>query len=140
MIGKNLPLWLIPTFAASKLTYEPLPQDDPKQRQPDIALAKRELSWSPKIALRRMKLQPRRNAIFDLDAPNLNDPVAISTTQTSRLNVNNDLTMAHVQLPFLKNFKTEKLFGMGEASISPSRTGRLPPASTPPGGQLRLAT
>jgi nucleoside-diphosphate-sugar epimerase len=40
------------TGSKSKLSYEPLPQDDPKQRQPDIALAKRELSWSPRIALR----------------------------------------------------------------------------------------
>jgi hypothetical protein len=53
MIGKNLPLWLIPVICCIEITYEPLPQDDPKQRQPDIALAKRELSWSPKIALRQ---------------------------------------------------------------------------------------
>jgi UDP-glucuronate decarboxylase len=52
-LAKTCPYGLSPTFAASKLTYEPLPQDDPKQRQPDIALAKRELSWSPKIALRQ---------------------------------------------------------------------------------------
>ena len=29
-----------------------LPQDDPKQRQPDIALARDELGWAPEIALR----------------------------------------------------------------------------------------
>ncbi len=29
MIAKNLPLWLIPVISASKLTYEPLPQDLP---------------------------------------------------------------------------------------------------------------
>ena len=30
----------------------PLPQDDPKQRQPDISLAKKELDWEPKVQLR----------------------------------------------------------------------------------------
>ena len=32
-----------------KLIYKPLPQDDPKQRQPDIEKAKKILSWEPKI-------------------------------------------------------------------------------------------
>ena len=36
----------------SKLTFMPLPQDDPKQRQPDISLAKKELDWEPKVQLR----------------------------------------------------------------------------------------
>lgn len=35
----------------SKITYQPLPQDDPKQRRPDIELAKKELGWEPKIKL-----------------------------------------------------------------------------------------
>jgi UDP-glucuronate decarboxylase len=35
----------------SKVIFQPLPQDDPRQRQPDIGLAKTELSWSPKIEL-----------------------------------------------------------------------------------------
>jgi UDP-glucuronate decarboxylase len=35
----------------SKLTFHPLPGDDPKQRCPDIALASRELGWSPKVSL-----------------------------------------------------------------------------------------
>ena len=39
------------TGSKSKLTLNPLPQDDPKQRQPDITLAKRELNWEPKIKL-----------------------------------------------------------------------------------------
>jgi UDP-glucuronate decarboxylase len=38
--------------AKSKLVFKPLPSDDPKQRQPDIALAKEKLGWSPKIQLR----------------------------------------------------------------------------------------
>lgn len=35
----------------SKIVYKPLPQDDPKQRRPDITLAKKYLKWSPKIKL-----------------------------------------------------------------------------------------
>jgi len=35
----------------SKLVFQPLPHDDPRQRQPDIALAKQKLDWEPKIAL-----------------------------------------------------------------------------------------
>jgi len=34
----------------SKITFKPLPQDDPKQRQPDISRAKQVLDWEPKIA------------------------------------------------------------------------------------------
>ena len=39
------------TGSKSKLRFEPLPQDDPKQRQPDISKAKRILDWEPKIQL-----------------------------------------------------------------------------------------
>ena len=35
----------------SRIERKPLPSDDPKQRQPDIALAKEKLGWAPKIAL-----------------------------------------------------------------------------------------
>jgi UDP-glucuronate decarboxylase len=35
----------------SKIVYLPLPQDDPKQRKPDISLAKKELAWEPHIRL-----------------------------------------------------------------------------------------
>ncbi|WP_179336948.1 UDP-glucuronic acid decarboxylase family protein [Winogradskyella ludwigii] len=41
------------TKSKSKITFMPLPQDDPMQRQPDISLAKKELNgWEPKINLR----------------------------------------------------------------------------------------
>lgn len=39
------------TSSKSKIVFEPLPQDDPKQRQPDIALAKKQLAWSPTVCL-----------------------------------------------------------------------------------------
>jgi len=40
------------TGSASMLVNKPLPQDDPKQRQPDISLAKQQLDWEPTIPLR----------------------------------------------------------------------------------------
>ena len=39
------------TQSTSKLCYKPLPQDDPKQRRPDISFAKSALDWQPKVAL-----------------------------------------------------------------------------------------
>jgi dTDP-glucose 4,6-dehydratase len=39
------------TGSKSKIAYEPLPQDDPKQRRPDISKAKRLLGWEPRIQL-----------------------------------------------------------------------------------------
>jgi UDP-glucuronate decarboxylase len=40
------------TGSRSSLVYEPLPQDDPRQRQPNIRLAKTQLGWEPQIPLR----------------------------------------------------------------------------------------
>ncbi len=40
------------TRSKSKLVFQPLPSDDPKQRQPDIRKAKEKLDWEPTIALR----------------------------------------------------------------------------------------
>jgi dTDP-glucose 4,6-dehydratase len=37
------------TGSDSKVIYKPLPQDDPKQRQPDITRAKEILGWEPKV-------------------------------------------------------------------------------------------
>ncbi|MBW3197572.1 UDP-glucuronic acid decarboxylase family protein [Marinobacter nauticus] len=39
------------TGSSSTLIFKPLPEDDPKQRQPDISLAKDRLKWSPTIEL-----------------------------------------------------------------------------------------
>jgi UDP-glucuronate decarboxylase len=41
------------TGSKSQLVFKPLPIDDPKQRQPDIALAKKALDWSPSVELKR---------------------------------------------------------------------------------------
>ena len=51
-IGQLAELVLEITGSASKVEHRPLPQDDPKQRKPDITLAKRELGWEPKVEVR----------------------------------------------------------------------------------------
>jgi dTDP-glucose 4,6-dehydratase len=40
------------TGSKSRIRYEPLPQDDPTQRRPDITKAKELLGWQPKVQLR----------------------------------------------------------------------------------------
>jgi len=39
------------TGSRSKIVHQPLPHDDPKQRKPDISLAKAQLGWEPRISL-----------------------------------------------------------------------------------------
>jgi UDP-glucuronate decarboxylase len=39
------------TGSQSKLAFKPLPADDPKQRRPDIGLARSKLGWEPKVGL-----------------------------------------------------------------------------------------
>ncbi len=39
------------TGSKSKLVFKPLPSDDPKQRKPDITLAKDKLNWAPKVSV-----------------------------------------------------------------------------------------
>jgi UDP-glucuronate decarboxylase len=41
------------TGSKSNVVYLPLPQDDPKQRRPDISLAKTVLDWTPKVSLKK---------------------------------------------------------------------------------------
>lgn len=40
------------TGSASRLVHRPLPENDPRQRRPDIALASRHLAWAPRTALK----------------------------------------------------------------------------------------
>jgi dTDP-glucose 4,6-dehydratase len=39
------------TKSRSKIVFKPLPQDDPKQRKPDITKARKLLRWEPKVPL-----------------------------------------------------------------------------------------
>jgi nucleoside-diphosphate-sugar epimerase len=40
------------TGSSSEIVFEPLPVDDPTQRQPDITIARQDLGWEPEIDLR----------------------------------------------------------------------------------------
>ena len=40
------------TGSRSTISFKPLPSDDPKQRRPDISLAKQALDWEPKVSLK----------------------------------------------------------------------------------------
>lgn len=50
-IGELAELILRLCKSRSRLIFKPLPQDDPRQRQPDIKLAQSQLGWEPKVAL-----------------------------------------------------------------------------------------
>jgi len=39
------------TKSKSRIQFKPLPQDDPRQRRPDIDLARKQLKWKPKVNL-----------------------------------------------------------------------------------------
>jgi dTDP-glucose 4,6-dehydratase len=59
------------TGSSSKIRHEPLPQDDPRQRCPDISKAKQVLGWEPVIELRtglRMSLEYFRSAVHGIGA------------------------------------------------------------------------
>ena len=56
------------TGSKSQIRYEPLPQDDPKQRRPDITKARQLLQWEPKINLEtglRRSLDYFKKAVFE---------------------------------------------------------------------------
>jgi dTDP-glucose 4,6-dehydratase len=56
------------TGSKSRIRQEPLPQDDPKQRRPDIGKARRLLGWEPKIDLEtglRLSLDYFRRAVAE---------------------------------------------------------------------------
>ena len=50
-VGELAERIIMMTGSGSKLVYLPLPQDDPKQRKPDISLAIKELGWQPAVSL-----------------------------------------------------------------------------------------
>jgi dTDP-glucose 4,6-dehydratase len=59
------------TSGASKIQFEPLPQDDPKQRRPDISKAKRLLGWEPTVDLEsglKLSLDYFRKAVVENQA------------------------------------------------------------------------
>jgi UDP-glucuronate decarboxylase len=40
------------TGSESQIAFRPLPQDDPRQRQPDIRIAREQLGWEPRVSLK----------------------------------------------------------------------------------------
>jgi dTDP-glucose 4,6-dehydratase len=55
------------TGSATEIAFEPLPQDDPKQRRPDITKARELLGWEPRIDLEtglRLSLEYFRDAVI----------------------------------------------------------------------------
>jgi dTDP-glucose 4,6-dehydratase len=59
------------TGSKSRIKYEPLPQDDPRQRRPDITKARQLLGWEPKIDLEsglRLSLDYFRGAVEKEDS------------------------------------------------------------------------
>ena len=57
--------------STSRIRHEPLPQDDPKQRRPDIAKARKMLGWEPKIGLEeglQLSLGYFKNAVAEEEA------------------------------------------------------------------------
>ena len=62
------------TGSKSKIRHEPLPQDDPKQRRPDITKARTLLGWEPKIDLEtglRLSLEYFQKAVHEELAPEI---------------------------------------------------------------------
>lgn len=56
------------TGSTSQIKFEPLPQDDPKQRKPDISKAKRLLGWQPEVELEgglKLSLEYFRRAVLE---------------------------------------------------------------------------
>lgn len=56
------------TGSTSQIKFEPLPQDDPKQRKPDISKAKRLLGWQPSVELEsglKLSLEYFRRAVLE---------------------------------------------------------------------------
>jgi dTDP-glucose 4,6-dehydratase len=59
------------TGSKSKISYKPLPEDDPKQRRPDISKAQRLLGWEPKIGLEdgiKLSLEYFEKSVQELQA------------------------------------------------------------------------
>lgn len=68
-VGELAELVLELTGSSSPVIYEPLPQDDPTCRRPDLAAARTRLHWSPAVSLRRgleMTIEWQRSLLPEL--------------------------------------------------------------------------
>jgi UDP-glucuronate decarboxylase len=69
------------TRSSSKIAYRPLPEDDPRQRCPDISLAQELLEWTPRVQLRDGLM--KTIAYFEqlLGSPSKTDRLPIHSTK-----------------------------------------------------------
>ncbi|CAM9148444.1 unnamed protein product [Phaeothamnion confervicola] len=79
------------TASSSRIIYKPLPQDDPKQRRPDISKARERLRWEPRVALREGLLRTidyfKRLDMRRFKKPTSHDAHANSEKELSRQQV-----------------------------------------------------
>ena len=126
------------TGSKSKIRYEALPQDDPKQRRPDITKARTLLGWEPKVDLEtglRLSLDYFRKASADCRSNNLSrvilsvakDPRGAIQTQRRRRSTRGSFTTKVVQ-------DDACVLGQGPG------TARSTPGCLPPPGQRSAAS
>ena len=72
------------TGSRSKLAYLPLPQDDPRQRRPDIGQARQHLKWQPTVSLRQGLLRTIEHFDRILSAPRSGIHAARSSANGTR--------------------------------------------------------
>ena len=75
------------TGTTSPVVFRPLPEDDPRQRQPDISRARAELGWEPRVPLAlglRRTIEHFRDALTGapLSAPILESAPAFRSSET----------------------------------------------------------
>ena len=72
------------TESPSQLVFEPLPEDDPQVRQPDITRAKQLLGWEPEVGLREGLVQTVEHYSKVFAAPARSMTAATQRSRTSR--------------------------------------------------------
>ena len=82
------------TGSRSRLSYLPLPQDDPRQRRPDIGQAKQHLKWQPTVSLRQGLLRTIEHFDRMLSAPRSGIHAARSSANGTRASMVNGQTVA----------------------------------------------
>jgi UDP-glucuronate decarboxylase len=85
------------TGSKSKLSYLPLPQDDPRQRRPDISRARQHLKWQPTVSLREGLLHTIEHFDRLLSAPRSRIHAARSSSNGRRASMANGQTIARGQ-------------------------------------------
>jgi UDP-glucuronate decarboxylase len=85
------------TGSKSKLCYLPLPQDDPRQRRPDIGRARQQLKWQPAVSLREGLLRTIEHFDGLLSAPRTRIRAARASSNGRLVSMANGQTIARGQ-------------------------------------------